>query len=605
MENQKRHTSWINTVLITILTSCLLFAGTVTASEKYVWEKWDYLGTPKKGGDYKVAAIMDVGLLNPHHWPIMDWNVIDMLMEQTIAAAEGAIMRPWLAESWEYRDPLTFVMKYKKGITFHDGTPLNAAAIKYNMEWVLVKKNGAWTRSYIQDIKSIELLDEYTVLYRFKKPFAIFLGQMQTPVSYTLSPKALAGDVALKEVNKLEAKIKSSKKKLKKLEKKAEKAAAKGKSTNKTDKKIKKAKKSLAKLEKQYTKVAKKAGDAKLTDRYPVATGPYMYDDRSSGNWIKLKRNPNYWYAKAVGRDMPYFDTVTYEIIPDRSVQLANLRVGKIHQMDLGPAMYNMLASRPDPQVNVDALAMPHTQTIIINNAKGPAKDIRIRKAIAHAIDREALLHGARFGLGVLASGLFPKDLWHHNPNLKPTEYNPELSKQLLREAGYGEKGLKLRGYVGNVPEDLTVAAIIKNMLSKIGIEWTYDVLDATAATDRMVNLEFDLYMSLQTYIFDPDQQVTPMYHTDGAANNGRNNIKEAVELVEAGKAEYDFDKRQQIYWKLEKVLRDNYVDIYLWHPKVGRAFHKSVRGTDAKMAEKYLDAWKRSHFLSALWFEK
>jgi ABC-type transport system substrate-binding protein len=603
MKYQKRHNSWINIVLITILSSCIVFAGTVTASEKYVWEKWDYLGTPKKGGDYKIAATIDVGLLNPHHWPVMDWNVIDMLMEQVVVAAEGAIMRPWLTESWKFRDPLTLEVKYKKGITFHDGTPLNAEAIKYNFEWVLEKKNGAWTRSYILAMKSIEVLDEYTVLFHFKKPFAIFISQMQTPVSYTLSPKSLGGDRALIEANSLKKKIKGSKKKLAKLEKKGKKEANKGKSTKKTDKKIKKAKKALAKLEKKYAKAAKKAEGIRLTDQYPVGTGPYMYDDRSSGNWIKLKRNPNYWYAKKIGRDMPYFDTVKYEIIPDRSVQLANLRVGKIHQMDLGPAMYKMLAGKPDQQVQVDAMSMPHTETMIFNNAKGPAKDIRVRKAVAHAIDRKALLHGARFGLGVLASGLFPSDLWHHNPNLKPTEYKPELSKQLLKEAGYDGQ-LNLKGHVSNNPEALTVASIIKNMLSKVGIIWSYDVLDATAASDRNVNLEFDLYLSLQLYIFDPDQQVTVMYHPDGA-NFGRNNIKEAVALVDAGKAEYDFNKRQQIYWNLEKVLRDNYVDIYLWHPKVGRAFHKSVRGTDAKMAEKYLDAWKRSHFLSALWFEK
>ncbi|MCP4753674.1 MAG: ABC transporter substrate-binding protein [Proteobacteria bacterium] len=577
--------------------------GAETAMGKHVWEKWDYLGKPVRGGDYKVASTIDVGLLNPHHWPVMDWNVIDMLMEQVVVAAEGAIMRPWIAESWEVRDPLTFVMKYRKGITFHDGTPLNAAAIKYNMEWVMNKKSGAWTRSYISAVKSIEVLDEYTVQYRFSKPFAVFLNQMQTPVSYTLSPKSLAGDTALKAIKSLKGKLKNGKKKLAKLEKKAKKAAAKGKSTKKLEKKIKKAEKKLSKLEKEYAKTAKKATGARFADKFPVGTGPYMYDERSPGNWIKLKRNPNYWYAKAVGRpDMPYFDTVRYEIIPDRSVQLANLRVGKIHQMELGPAMYNMLVNRSDSQVKVDAVSMPHTRTIHFNHANGPAQDIRIRRAISHAIDRKALVVGARFGLGVLASGIFPNMLWSHNPNLKPIEYNPKLSKQLLREAGYKEK-LKLKGHVLLDPEAKTLAAIVKNMLSKVGIEWTYDVLDATAASDRTRNLEFDLFLDIALYIFDPDQQVTVLYHPDGA-NSGRNNNEKAVALIEAGRAEYDFEKRQQIYWELEQVLGDNYEDIWLWHPRTGRAFYRNVRGIDAKMNEKYLDAWKRSHFLSALWFE-
>jgi len=498
---------------------------------------------------------------------------------------------------------LSIEVKYKKGISFHDGTPLNAAAIKYNMEWVLTKKSGAWTRSYISAIKSIEVLDEYTVLFNFSKPFAIFTNQMQTPVSYTLSPKALAGDVALNEAESLKTKLKSIAKKLAKMEKKVKKAVANGKSTEKLDKMVEKAKKQQAELEEQLTEAARKAEGAKPADRYPVGTGPYMYDDRSSGNWIKLKRNPDYWYAKSVGRpDMPYFNTVRYEVIPDRSVQLANLRVGKIHQMELGPDMYNMLKGKPDSQVRVDAVGMPHTRSMTFNHAQGPCKDIRVRKAVSHAIDRKAALSGARFGLGVLASCLFPHDLWHHNPNLKPIEYNPELSRKLLREAGY-EKQLDLKGYVLNDPEALTVASIMKNMLAKVGIAWTYDMLDATAATDRMVNLEFDLFLDISLYIFDPDQQATVLYHPNGS-NFGRNNNKKAIALIDDGKAEFDFDKRQQIYWDLESALAENYEDIWLWHPKVARAFHHSVRGTDAKMAEKYLDAWKRSHFLSALWFE-
>ena len=604
----KEKLKFIIAVLISSGLFFLLISGNPVFGEeavkgKYEWEKWDYLGKPVRGGDYRVAAIMDVGLLNPHHWPIMDWNVIDMLMEQVVVAAEKAVMRPWLIESWKFNDALSIVVKYKKGITFHDGTPLNAAAIKYNMEWVLDKKSGAWTRSYITAVKSIEKIDEYTLLYRFNKPFAIFIPQMQTPVSYTLSPKALAGDSAAKEANSLEKKLKNSAKKLAKMEKKAKKAAAKGQSTAKTDKKIKKAKKKHAKLEKQYAKVMKTASGAKLTDRYPVGTGPYMYDDRSSGNWIKLKRNPNYWYAKKSGQpDMPYFDTVRYDVIPDRSVQLASLRVGKIHQMELGPAMYNMLRGKPDPKIRVDAVGMPHTRAMHFNHAKGPCQDIRVRKAISHAIDRRAALMGARFGLGVLASCVFPSDLWHHNPDLKPVAYNPELSKKLLQEAGY-TKQLDLKGYVLNDPEALTVASIIKNMLAKIGIVWTYDMLDATAASDRMMNLEFDFFLGISLYIFDPDQEVTVSYHPDGA-NFGRNNNQKAISLIEAGKAEIDFNKRQQIYWELEKALMDNYEDVWLWHPKVARAFHNSVMGTDPKMAEKYLDAWKRSHFLSALWFK-
>ena len=85
------------------------------------------------------------------------------------------------------------------------------------------------------------------------------------------------------------------------------------------------------------------------------------------------------------------------------------------------------------------------------NTQKGPCKDIRVRKAISHAIDRKALIAGVNFGLGRPASSLFPPDHWCHNPTLKPVTYDPALSKKLLAQAGYKD-GLTVKGYMFNTP---------------------------------------------------------------------------------------------------------------------------------------------------------
>ena len=83
------------------------------------------------------------------------------------------------------------------------------------------------------------------------------------------------------------------------------------------------------------------------------------------------------------------------------------------------------------------------------NLKEGPCKDIRVRKAISHALDRKALIAGVTFGLGRPASSMYPTDHWCHNPNLKPVSYDPELSKKLLAQAGY-KNGLTIKGYMGN-----------------------------------------------------------------------------------------------------------------------------------------------------------
>jgi len=606
MKNNKKQIIRRISILIAILLSCFLVNGNLYALEKPVWESWKFPSKPVRGGDYSIAATVDIGLMNPHHWPVMNWDLIDMLFEQYIAAAEEAIFSPWIATSWHYRNPTTFVIKFRDGVSFHDGSPLNAAAVKYNFEWILDKKNGCWDRAYISEIKSMDVEDEYTLAIHFKKPFAIFLSQLQMPPGYGISVNALKADIAIRAKEKLEGKIKNGRKKLAKAEKKAKKASAKGEAAvNKANKKVEKAKKALVKLEKQYAKASKEAGNAKKTDVYPVGTGPFMFDSRVTGNWVKVKRNPNYWYGKTVGRpEIPYFDSIKVIVIPDSSVQLANLRTGKIHEMELSPALYNMLSKKADPVIRVDAVRMPHTDFVRFNHAKGPCKDIRVRKAISHAIDRKALLFGARFGLGEIASCIFPGDNWSHNPALKPVAFDPELSRKLLKEAGYAD-GLKIKGHSNNTPINTTLTTAIKNMLSSVGIEWKYDMLDAVAVSDRNVSLDYDIALTEWLYIFDPDMVANGEYYPDSGINFGRSNNKKAIELIAAGKMEYDFEKRKQVYRELEEVLYNNYEDAWLWWRQKARAFHKSVHGTDAKMYEKYMDAWKRSHYISSLWFEK
>jgi peptide/nickel transport system substrate-binding protein len=585
------------------------FSQTVMGSEesksKKPYEDYDYLGKPVRGGEFIIASSVDVGLLNPHHWPVMNWDTIDMMYEQVIAAGEHAKMYPWMVDSWEFPDNMTCLMKFKQGIKFHDGSSFNAKNFKYNLEWVMDKKNGCWDRSYLESLKSIEVIDEYTLRFGFKKPFGTFLSTLGYPPGYAISVNALKGDVALREIKKLQTKLKTTRKKVVKLEKKAKKATKGGEEkARKAKKKLEKAKKDLTKLEELYSKAARETEGMKKTDSYPVGTGPYTYDDRSSGNWIKLKRNPDYWYGNAVGRpDMPWFDSVKYVVIPDKSVQLANLKAGKIHLMWLSAAQYNMLRQKPHPSINIDAYNMPHTYMLALNHAKGPCKDIFVRKAISHALDRQALIRGALFGLARPASCIYPNDQWSHNPNLKPVAYDPEKSRGLLREGGYA-KGLSMRGFSFKSPESVTIAEAIKSMLKEVGIDWKVDALDITAMDDRWKNLEYDMAFTRWSYIFDPDMPATGWYHPKGGFNFGRSKNEQAISLIEQGRGEIDTNKRQKIYWEIEKILYDNYEDAWLWYSRTSRAYRKNVMGFDAKNQEKYQDLWKRAHYQVYWWFK-
>jgi peptide/nickel transport system substrate-binding protein len=339
--------------------------------------------------------------------------------------------------------------------------------------------------------------------------------------------------------------------------------------------------------------------DSEKYDSQPQGTGPYSLEEASPGNFLKFKRNPNWWFAKASGHpDMPYFDGIHVSVIPDPAVRLANLRANKIDALILEKSQYAALKS--DPNLNVYRYPGNHVAALRFNTTKGVFQDVRLRKAVSHAIDRNALIAGTQFGLARIASCMFPSDHWCHNPELKPVTYDPELSKKLLAEAGHAG-GLTVRGYYGNTSMQQTIAEAIKNMLGKVGITWQVDLLAPAAAAARMQALDYDLATGGWIFIYDPDLMSTGLYHPAGGFNFGRSKNDAAIALIEAGRREVDLEKRKQIYWQLEKLLYDSCEDAWLWWEETVVAYRKQVQGWHNDGFIKYRDAWFWSH---PLWFK-
>jgi peptide/nickel transport system substrate-binding protein len=561
-------------VFSVIAIALLIFCLAWPAMAKMPWEVWDYSKEkPVRGGYYRTASSVDVGLLNPNHWPVLDWLVINYFFEKFLITDGSYRPVNWMMDGWEYPTPTTCIMKVKRGITFHDGTQFDAYAIKYQIDWIMDPVNGTWSKGWLKPLKSVSVVDDYTVKWEFKQPWAAFLGIIANVPGYAISPKALEQDNILRQAKNLKKKIAEAKKK--------------------NDSNL------VAKLERQAVIINKKAEGAVSSDVNPVGTGKWLLEDRSKGNYIKVKRNPNWWFGKSIGQpDMPYHDGMVTTIIPDPSVRLANLRAGKIDVMTLTKQQYQMVKNARN--LNVYISPVNHVRALRFNHAKGPATDIRVRQAVSLAIDRKALIVAAEMGMGRPATSLYPEDHWASNPNLKPWPYDPEKAKRLLAEAGYAN-GLVLKGYMRNDTQSKTWTEIIKNMLLKVNVDWQVDVLDAVATSDRMKNLEYDLAGGGWSWIYDPDLQASGLYHPDGGFNFGRTNNTKAIALIEAGRAEVDLDKRKQIYWDLQQTLYDNVEDAWLFYEMWPTAYNKNVRGYDFENSKKHKEIWSWSH---PLWFK-
>jgi peptide/nickel transport system substrate-binding protein len=543
---------------------------------------------PVRGGTFQSAAPLYVGLMNPNHWPVNDWVTLCYVYDNLIwTDGNYKPTVPFLAESWKFLDPKTVVMKLRQGVTFHDGTPFNAESVKYQMDYIKDPANGAWTRAWIEPLESVEVMDNYTVKFHFDRPWGAFIGIMANVPGKMISTKALKGEVAIRESKKLAGQVDREKKNVEAAEKEGNAA------------KVDAAKKKLAATEEQYKKAAALAEGVKPLDNYPVGTGSMIFEEGSPGNYLRLKRNPNWWFGKFIGKpDMPYFNGINVSIIPDPSVRLANLRSGKIDNMVIDPSQYPMVKN--DKSLNVYVYPNNWVASLRFNSQNGPCKDIRVRKAISYALDRKALINGVAFGLGDVAAGNFPYQHWAHNHSLKPIPYNPELSKKLLAEAGF-KNGLTIRGYMANESSAQTLGEAVKNMLAKVGIIWNLEILDPAAIAERLRKADYDFAAGGWAWIYDPDLLVTGLYDPDGGFNYGRSNNKKAIELINAGREETDEVKRTKIYQELEKVVYENFEDAWLWYPKAVTLFHKNIQGWNNDMYWKMKDMQWWSH---PLWFK-
>lgn len=548
---------------------------------KSTWMEWGkaYWPTqPVRGGYFRRAATMDIGLMNPNHWPVNDWVSIGYFYEgRTVYNGEYRQRNPWLVESWKFVNPTTVLETLKRGVTFHDGAPFNAQSLKYLFDWIKDRKNGAWTRGMMNRFASLEVVDDYTVKWTTKKPWGAYPAGF---FGFLISQKALAGDVLIREAKEAEAEAR-------KLE---QKAAQSGKEEDRAEAQ------KAAEAARQAVEAAK---DQKSTDQYPVGTGPYMLEEAKPGNYLKVKRNPNWWFGRTVGRpDMPYFDGIIVTIIPDPSIQLANLKTGKIDMMGVSKAQYDIV--KKDPTLRVYTYLDNFTTMLFFNLASGPLKDLRVRQAVSHALNRKALIAGTQFGLAREASCLFPSDHWAHNPNLKPVSYDPALSKKLLAEAGY-PRSLTIKGTTYSDTASDTVTQAIKHMLAQVGIDWQVEALDPVAISDRMKNLDFEMSLFAQPYIQDPDGTASRIYHPEGGFHYGRFKNDKIFGLIEAGQDEIDEAKRQKIYYELEKTLYDDYTDVWLFYNDAVVAYRKNVEGWNNQMWIRDRSLFSSSH---PLWFK-
>jgi peptide/nickel transport system substrate-binding protein len=166
---------------------------------------------------------------------------------------------------------------------------------------------------------------------------------------------------------------------------------------------------------------------------HPVGTGPFKFSNWVQGDRIELVRNPDYWGTPAK------LDKVTFKFISDPTAAYAAMMAGDVDTFPVFPAPENLAQFEADPRFVVIVGTTEGETILAMNNGRAPFDDIRVREAVAHAIDRKAIIDGAMFGYGTPIGSFFPP----HNPAYEDltalSAYDPEKAKALLAEAGHAD----------------------------------------------------------------------------------------------------------------------------------------------------------------------
>jgi len=453
-------------------------------------------------------------------------RVINTIVEGLVALAGTSTEPiPWLAESWETEDSQTWTFYLRQGVTFHDGTPFNAEAVKWNMdrwrdpenEWRFGRTFEYYDIEFGTDlaIEDVTVVDEYTVQLTLSAPSGVLLAKLAEHFVFGMnSPTAVM---------------------------------------------------------EQGDTYGTPAGTV-------VGTGRFTFVEWVPDDHITVERNDDWW------GEGPKLDRIIFRSIPDNSARFAELQAGTIHQADL--AQTDLPAAQADANITIYERPALSTGYIAFQQCTEPFDKLEVRQAIAHAVNWAALIPAFYGEFGQLAGSFQPPAILGHNPDIQPFEYNPDKAKELLAAAGLPD-GFEtdfwyipvIRGYF---PDSKAIGEAIAADLARVGIRVNLQTEDWGAYLDDRNQGKFPMWMlGWGSDNGDPDNYIG--YHfahpvgepkaEDCYAND------ELAQLLIDGRIEADPAKREVIYQQAEEIVHNDVARIPVVWTTGTTVFRNEVKG--------------------------
>ncbi|WP_108839095.1 ABC transporter substrate-binding protein [Tateyamaria sp. Alg231-49] len=272
---------------------------------------------------------------------------------------DGSVV-PGLAESWEISDNgLTYTFSLREGVTFHDGTTMDAEDVKFTLDRILDEESANAQKALYAAISGVEVVDPSTVRVTLSEPNGNMLFNLAWGDAVIVAPESIEN-----------------------------------------------------------------------IKQQPIGTGPFKFDSWTQGDSIEISQYGDYW------GEQPALTEATFKFISDPTAAFAAMMAEDVDVFTGFPAPENLPQFDADPRFQV-LIGSTEGETILsTNNKQAPFDDVRVRQALAHAIDRQAIIDGAMFGYGTPIGTHFAP----HNPAYVDltgeSAFDPDKARALLAEAG-------------------------------------------------------------------------------------------------------------------------------------------------------------------------
>ncbi|HAC49017.1 MAG TPA: ABC transporter substrate-binding protein [Sulfitobacter sp.] len=404
---------------------------------------------------------------------------------------DGSVV-PGLAESWEIsEDGLTYTFKLREGVTFHDGTTMDAEDVKFTLDRINAEDSANAQKALYAAISEVNVIDPQTVEVKLSEPN----GNMLFNLAW--------GDAVIVASETVET-IKQT----------------------------------------------------------PIGTGAFKFENWNQGDKITLTRNDDYW------GEAPALASATFKFISDPTAAFASVMAEDVDVFTGFPAPENIPQFEADPRFQV-LIGSTEGETILsINNKREPFDNVKVREAVAHAIDRQAIIDGAMFGYGTPIGTHFAP----HNPDYvdlaEMSSYDPEKSKALLAEAGFPD-GFETTLHLPPPSYARRGGEIIAAQLAEVGIKAQITNVEWAQWLETVFKgKDFGLSIVSHTEPMDINIYANPDYYFQYDNAEFQSLITEFNKTAEPA-------ARTEMLAKAQRMIAEDYVNGYLFQlafPTIAKA---------------------------------